>query len=246
MDSCKYVKMICNLGHESRAYAEGEALPRRCPVCNQPYDRRYNRPILCYEDGSVPEEITAEPLKTGNDDVSEPSSMEQPDSQGQMSEYEPYDFELPRRGRKVDIEKNNPPLTRGRRESRPINALQTDEPPQKAEAYNQRNLKSGSLSNIGLFNGGDCIKLPEESCCLGREGYASDYLGINPTISRKHAFISVDRLGNVLVKDAGSLNGTYVDDGSGRRRIKPNETAELKIGDSIWLANHLLILGKIQ
>ena len=46
MEECKYRKMICNAGHETRPYSEGEILPKRCPVCNQPYDRRYNRPIF--------------------------------------------------------------------------------------------------------------------------------------------------------------------------------------------------------
>ena len=45
------------------------------------------------------------------------------------------------------------------------------------------------------------------------------------------------------VQDAGSLNGTFVDDGDGRRRLMPDETATLKQGDRIWIADQILVVG---
>ena len=54
MEECKYRKIVCSDGHESSVFSEGERLPKYCPVCNQPYDRKYNPPIFCYQDGRVP------------------------------------------------------------------------------------------------------------------------------------------------------------------------------------------------
>lgn len=47
MEGLTYRKMICSEGHESRPYAASELLPKRCPVCNQPYDRRIHGPFFC-------------------------------------------------------------------------------------------------------------------------------------------------------------------------------------------------------
>ena len=56
MEGLTYRKMICSEGHESRPYAASELLPKRCPVCNQPYDRRIHGPFFCRADGTVPGE----------------------------------------------------------------------------------------------------------------------------------------------------------------------------------------------
>lgn len=246
MDPCKYRKIVCNAGHESRAFAEGEVLPRRCPVCNQPYDRRFNRPVLCYEDGSVPEESKPDLTIAVQENTSDSILPDQMAVIDTASEHVSLDLNMPRRGRRGVVERESSPASFGRRAAGLNRPVSEDAVPQDNLAGGDREHRPDVFSKIGLFNGGDCIQLSEEGCYLGREGYASHYLGINPQISRKHAYISVDRLGNILIKDAGSLNGTYVDNGSGRRRIRPGETVELKVGDSIWLANHILILGIIQ
>ena len=44
------------------------------------------------------------------------------------------------------------------------------------------------------------------------------------------------------MRDEDSLNGTFVDDGGGRRRLLPGETAQLKAGDKLWLADQLLVV----
>ena len=56
MKELNYKKIICALGHSSEAVPFDMPLPGKCPVCGQPYDRRYNRPVPCLRDGTVPEE----------------------------------------------------------------------------------------------------------------------------------------------------------------------------------------------
>ncbi len=56
MKELNYKKIICALGHSSEAVPFDMPLPGKCPVCGQPYDRRYNRPVPCLSDGTVPEE----------------------------------------------------------------------------------------------------------------------------------------------------------------------------------------------
>lgn len=249
--------MICNAGHESRPYAEGEILPRRCPICNQPYDRRYNRPVICYEDGSTEDDRSIlqivkddvshneqkidheiDEKKTGDDDLEDAS-------QNNTSSGTSYI----RRGRPLNPVSTTSPLGISRREVQSsgsdVQIGQRRGQPAHEKKPTERFSYTASLA-IGLYNGGDLIPIPEEGCILGREGYASEYLAINPQISRKHAFIKADRFGNVFVRDENSLNGTYIDDGNGRRKVKPHETVELKKGDTIWLGNHILIIGTIS
>lgn len=240
--------MICNAGHESRAFSEGEILPRRCPVCNQPYDRRYNRPVLCYQDGSVPKNQSfTDTVLTNEGDSGDIIN-------GRKTKREPMEEDLgsqngiPRRGRgkPVAFEKDYSlhKVERGRQR---IIEDDLDDKTIDSTCQESRNTEqSDRNSRTGLYNGGDCIVIPGEGCYLGREAYGQEYLCMNPLISRRHAYIKIDRFGKVQIKDENSLNGTYVDDGTGRRKLKPHEMVELKIGDTIWLANHILAIEEIQ
>ncbi len=98
-------------------------------------------------------------------------------------------------------------------------------------------------SGLRIRSGADILFLPEGDCILGREEYGSEILGINPMVSRHHASVRTDLSGRLLIRDEGSLNGTSVDDGNGRRRLKASETAVLKSGDRFWLADQLFVVG---
>ena len=235
IEEAKYLKMRCNAGHETRPYAKGEKLPKRCPVCNQPYDRRYNRPIYCYQDGSVPKE-------------KENASDEGKNSDSLM---EKVDEELPIK-KSICTQKNS--LRRGR--SLVVNDIHSinTERGRKSSIFNEQdtitdvqiNDNSDSSTKIGLFNGGDCIAISTEGGYLGRDEQGQEFLKMNPLISRKHAYVKINPNGTIQVRDEGSLNGTYIDNGKGRIKLKPHETVDLKIGDTIWLANHILAIEEIN
>lgn len=226
--------MQCNAGHFSKAFAADEVLPRRCPICNQLYDRRYNRPILCYEDGSVPEEHS-------NEAYQENISVQVVDAsdQKEMVPNVPNTLDSGRRGRKI----LNPNLADAIVASRRRNVENVDYIHTSHEKVSyQSHFSEGRRfeKKVILFSGGFKIEIPEHGAYLGREELGKDCLWANPLVSRKHAYVRVDHFGNLQVKDENSLNGTYIDDGNGRRRLKDDETAMLKIGNKLWLANQIL------
>lgn len=229
---CKYRKMQCNAGHFSRAFAIDEVLPRRCPICNQPYDRRYNRPILCYEDGSVPE-------VQADSDYREKAAQ----TAGENVEEKAADTEIPEspgRGRRVPPQNPSDDIPAF---SRRRSGIKTNSVSGKSDSINpgvrieQRRMTG---KRVVLFSGGCKIAIPDQGGYVGREELGKECFAVNPLISRRHAYIRVDHFGNLEVKDAGSLNGTYVDDGNGRRRLEPEETAMLKAGNTLWIANQIL------
>lgn len=207
MKECMFRKMQCNAGHFTKAFAADEMLPRRCPICGQPYDRRYNRPIMCYEDGSVPEEEV--------DRSSTESS-------------EPY---VEKTCEKEEIVPNIPTPQNRIRRGRQISSINV---PDHTVTPGRRSEK-----RVVLYTGGFKIEIPEYGGFLGREEMGKDYLKANLLVSKKHAYVEADYFGNLHVRDAGSLNGTYVDDGNGRRQLKTDETAVLKAGNTLWLANQI-------
>ena len=229
---CTYRKMQCNAGHFSRAFAVDEVLPRRCPVCNQPYDRRYNRPILCYEDGSVPEvQADSDCLETAAQAAGE--NMEEKAADTEI-------LESPGRGRRVPPQNPSDDMSAF---SRRRSGIKTNPASGKSDGMNPgvRSEQSRMTGKrVVLFSGGCKITIPDQGGYVGREELGKECFAVNPLISRRHAYVRVDHFGNLEVKDAGSLNGTYVDDGNGRRRLEPEETAMLKAGNTLWIANQVL------
>ena len=55
-----------------------------------------------------------------------------------------------------------------------------------------------------------------------------------PGISRKHCSISIDKTGNVLIRDLGSSMGTFLEDGT---KLRENISYRLERGESFYLAN---------
>lgn len=236
MKECTYRKMQCNAGHFSKAFAADEVLPRRCPVCNQPYDRRYNRPILCYEDGSVPGEQSNNDCK-GNDAI----PMEDVGVQKEIVQNVKNAQERFRRGRQIaDSNLTDTIVSSRRRNVVMVDSINNE--------YGKVNDQSSVLvgnrfeKKVVLFTGGFKIEIPEQGGFLGREEIGKDCLYTNLLVSRKHAYVRVDHFGNLQIKDENSLNGTYVDDGSGRRQLKVDETAMLKVGNKLWLADQILVV----
>lgn len=260
MEELTYRKMICNAGHETRPFAAGEMLPRNCPVCNQPYDRKYNRPVLCREDGSVPNEelnenrsretVSSETDITnsaGTDNAENNIVMRRPQTDPRMDtgmsdlrspQINTAERAVRRQGRPVSVGQVPSAAARGPRGGSNISS-QRGIPGRAERGFDTA--RQEAVTDIALYNGGDCIEIPISGGILGREGIGREILGVNPLISRKHAYIKI-RNNTVLVRDEGSLNGTYVDDGTGRRKITPHETIELKKGDRIWLANCILVI----
>ena len=260
MEELIYRKMRCNAGHETRPFAVGEILPRYCPVCNQPYDRRYNRPVLCREDGSVPggELNISRPQETGSSVPDITSSAGTDNAADTVVIKRPQTDRRSETGMPEMRSPQIPAVERAvRRQGRPSSIGQTASvaargPRGGSNVSSQSGLLSRTergyastqqepVSEIALYNGGDCIEIPTGGGILGRESIGKEILGINPLVSRKHAYIKI-RNGIVQIRDEGSLNGTFVDDGSGRRRLIPHETVELKKGDRIWLANSVFAI----
>lgn len=241
MEGCTYRKLICDLGHEN-VFGEGERRPQKCPVCNQPYDKIKHRPIYCFFDGTVPGDDKKETDETLEN---EPEAAVDCEPQQHMNEG----MDTPNFGG------NNEPPRRGRRPYNPIGeeGTNTGTGTNTRTSIRTPNPVSNDSDNgaidserVALFTGGDSIQIPLNGAIFGREGIGNEAFSMNPLISRKHAFISVDRFGKIHVRDEGSLNGTFVDQGNGRVKIKPHETVELNVGDTIWLANQLLAIEEIR
>lgn len=238
MENYRFRKIVCNAGHESRTFSENEILPRFCAVCGQPYDRRYNRPIMCKEDGSTLENESERNVEINS--LVQNFSNDVPD----------IIDEQPRRGRgrQLDnssiVQQTQIANRRGRSgETSRVSSI-TDKTIVDSTESCLNNTCNGS--KIGLYNGGEYILVPETGIFLGREEYGNEILGMNECISRKHAFVQMNRLGKIILRDEGSLNGTFVDDGNGRRKLKPFETVELMEGNTIWLANQILAIEVIK
>lgn len=235
MEECKYRKMRCNLGHVTEPYPEGIALPRRCPECKQLYDRKFNKPILCYADGSVPKESVED---ESNEEIH--FADIQVESNNSYVEYDNTDRS--RRGRRpsqLETYEVALELSNRRRERQNSPKWGTE-----LGTYEREHLviQNKSMKKRVLYGGGEKIEIPEYGACLGREELGKEYFYMNQLVSRKHAYVKADNGGNIQVKDAGSLNGTYIDDGTGRRRLKVGETAVLSIGAKIWIANQMLVV----
>ncbi len=227
MENSGFKKIICALGHSSEVVPWEMPLPKKCPVCGQPYDRRYNIPVMCLEDGTVP------------------AGEEQAGWAAQGSRTGEAEAEQERRDQ--DIAGKGSEISVSRRRILPGADLSAGEPVIRAkrrEDAGGRTEIAGNITqkSIVLYSDGKKINVPLRKEYLGRDEAGADIFFLNPLISRRHAQIYADRFGNVYLKDEDSLNGTFADDGGGRRRLLKGETAVLKSGDKLWLADQLLAI----
>lgn len=85
------------------------------------------------------------------------------------------------------------------------------------------------VSDLSTNGANTVLPIPRFPCTIGRQPEATIRL-VNPTISRSHAELS-QNLGEILVRDLGSSNGTYR---NGRRLIAPEPITD---GDLLQLGN---------
>lgn len=82
---------------------------------------------------------------------------------------------------------------------------------------------------LQLYYQGQPVKLSETSeKIIGRKGFGADVEIDDPTVSRNHASIVLEK-GTILLKDLGSANGTFING----KKIEPQKPTALKNGDSI-------------
>jgi pSer/pThr/pTyr-binding forkhead associated (FHA) protein len=109
--------------------------------------------------------------------------------------------------------------------------ISLDAPRRTAGPHTQ--LDGPSLHIIRGPQQGLSFDLGSDVVILGRSGHADIALD-DTTVSRRHAeFRSFD--GKVVVRDAGSLNGTYVN----RRPI--SDEVELADGDEVWTGKYRMV-----
>lgn len=232
MDNKKvYWKMICSMGHENTP-VENKASIRCCmnPDCGKPYDRKYDKLIPCDIDGNPIDDVKktheTELIKTVDNNNSmeckEKNATSKDDGSGVTGKKEIFSI---RRGRNVELFPNLNEIENVKKKSLTIDI-------------------QNSGKEVVLYSGGACYVVPRAGVIIGRSEEASNLFAINSLVSRKHAFIKPVGGGRVLVRDQDSLNGTYIDSDDGRRRITNDETVELKIGDKIWVANQLVVIGE--
>ena len=73
------------------------------------------------------------------------------------------------------------------------------------------------------------MRFPSASILIIGRGEACDFRPKSPKVSRKHAVIFLSTSGEVLLRDLGSENGTWVND------VRIEETRVLKAGDKVTL-----------
>jgi len=83
---------------------------------------------------------------------------------------------------------------------------------------------------------GTMVRLNEDGTSLGRSADCSFQI-TDSTVSRQHAFVSVDDVGGILLRDVGSTNGTFVNG----KRITAQRPVELADGDRIQLGTHAVL-----
>ena len=217
----EYVKKICDGGHEAVFSINDHIPPPKCPVCNRPYDNRRNPSIKCLKDGSVLETIlnpTEEKPAESIDPIRASTNGFEDEQLGM--DGNPSTFRTRRRHVLSYSESvaDNTPSNRG---------------------YADRKDTLGR--RLALYSAGYKMPVPDSGDYLGRNNLGQELFCANQLVSRKHAHVSQGRYG-IDVYDANSLNGTFFDIGNGREKLKPGETATLKQGDKLWLADQLLVV----
>jgi two-component system cell cycle response regulator len=77
---------------------------------------------------------------------------------------------------------------------------------------------------------GTMVRLSEQGTSLGRSAESTFQIS-DITVSREHAFIMIDELGEVRIRDKGSTNGTWLNG----KRIHAHRPIEVADGDRIQL-----------
>jgi two-component system cell cycle response regulator len=83
---------------------------------------------------------------------------------------------------------------------------------------------------------GTMVRLSDEGTSLGRSADSTFEIS-DIMVSRRHAFVAVEKMGAVQIRDEGSTNGTFVNG----KRIPRNRPVKLSDGDRIQLGNHVVL-----
>lgn len=105
-------------------------------------------------------------------------------------------------------------------------------------------VKKSAGNKFCLVTGDYSIELSGEGV-LGREHLGKEILAVNQLISRKHCYYIVTMQRGLRIRDAGSLNGTYIDTGEGRVAVSQETDVCLKSGDRLWLADMLFEVKEV-
>ena len=220
----RYRKLICPNGHASEAIGENDPLPRRCIVCRQQYLKNA-KPIWCDKFGNEIQETASDADKPNSESLSEKTEIQKEEMNGFAS----MQGLSGRRRRRTSF---------------------LDEP-QEAEPVQQDDTASVTatvISSVGnafcLVSGDYSIELSGEGA-LGREHTGKEVLAVNQLVSRKHCYFIATMHRGLQIRDAGSLNGTYIDIGDGRVAVSKETGVNLKAGDKLWLADMLFEVKEV-
>ncbi len=83
---------------------------------------------------------------------------------------------------------------------------------------------------------GGHVDIPGTEVAIGRD--AGGFFGNDPFLSPTHAILNLDE-NEVVIKDAGSLNGIFV-------KLEPNQPVELRSGDVFRLGQELILFEEID
>lgn len=221
----RYRKLICPNGHASEAIGENNPLPRRCIICRQQYLKNA-KPIWCDKYGNeIKEEVPV---------INEPNGELIP-KKTEVQEEVMHDFASMqglsgrRRRRTSFLDEPQDEEVVQQDGVIPVTAVAVERP-----ARNTFCLVSGDYS----------IELTGEGV-LGREHLGKEILGVNQLVSRKHCYFIATMQRGLQIRDAGSLNGTYIDTGNGRVAVSKETSVILKSGDKLWLADMLFEVKEV-
>ena len=219
----KYRKIICPNGHYSDAVKESNPLPRRCTICRQQY-LRTSKPIWCNSQGEVLEEgIIDSPVveERKEDEMAVVSGQRDFCYVGSLG-----DGAARRRKRTPLLDDSH--ISSGA--FVPENRVK--------ETINKVDKTIAQIPTYFLTSGDYSIALSGEGI-LGRDNIGRECMSVNHLVSRSHCFFIVTKQKGLEIRDAGSLNGTFVDTGNGRIAVSKTNGVYLKAGDRLWLADML-------
>lgn len=236
MQELKYKKIICRNGHCSKVVPLSYPYPAECPECGMPYDRRVDHWVLCDEDGNTLSAGTeSESARCQADEerdkvpiagiVKTPSDTTGYDQQADST------IHIPQR-RRMEMQDDISGIETGvRRRGIREKGLQENAEERPFRDHNNTYIYSGSI----------VFSVPEGGLVLGRE-MESGELSCNMLISRKHAFVQKAPTGGIILKDEGSLNGTFYDNGSGRVKLAEGKAEVINSGGKFWLADQMFVV----
>ena len=214
----RYRKIICPNGHYSDPIKENEPLPRRCIVCRQQY-LKTSKPVWCDKDGN---EIFTETNTKLTDSEKEDKNIGEVVRENSRKQHH-FD---------IQIKDDEEHFVHRRRRTF-----------EKDDKDNLQDFKKHELAeekrNVTVLKTGEMSITLEGEGILGRENQGAEILAVNRLGSRSHCYYIVTKQCGVLIRDAGSLNGTFADTGNGRVAVDQEKGVELKNGDKLWLADML-------